>query len=248
VATPPSSPQEQEKVASGLFDFLNSAGAITEQGSMGSTGQSNVGGGGAGAGNTASSSGNAFGGNGAGASGNSFADTGTITINAAKVRTALLGKLEFKDILDSFAASILGGSPRQGISKHDLTLIAAATILQDSNIDEVSFGATRFEIVYKSRGYILAFIPVSFPVRVAVDPQAKALQGEVSIGLPWYRFFLWTLFDTGLLSREIDAVVKTQGVPQQGDSPNDVQRRLFDAVSGLLKDQLGTIGGSIEGN
>ncbi|MBI4087796.1 hypothetical protein HY418_00210 [Candidatus Kaiserbacteria bacterium] len=240
-------------VTATLFDVLTASGAITEEsGGSGTdqgqsipqssgnpdTGTNSVQSDGTGASDGGSSSGNTSGGGG----GTSGGGGGTITIDGAKVRETLLGKLSFKDILDDHAARVRGGLFGNALSNRDIGLMAASTIIGDSNIDEISFGATRLEIVYHSQGYVLGFIPKSFAARISVDPQAVALGSRVNIALPWYRFLLRKLFNTTSLTQEIDAIVKSEGSPREGENAADIKVRLFTDISQLLKKKIGTIG------
>ena len=233
LATPP---PEHTSTANQLFDVLTAGGAITGQSAGGvGSGEGSSGG---------SPSTNGSGGSGAGTSGGSGGSSGTVTINAAKVRETLRGKLSFQQVLEDFAAN--AKSRRRGtLSGNDISLMAASTVLEDANIQEVSFGATRFDIVYRSEGYLIGFIPKSFPVRVSVNPRAVTIEGQVQIALPWYRFFLRRLFDNTSLARDISAIIAEKGVAQEGESATDVQARLFDAISSMLSKKIGTVGSSI---
>lgn len=241
-----------------LFDVLTASGAITEEsGGSGTdqgqgasqtsgspdTGTNSVQSDGSGVSDSGGASGNASGGGGTSGGG-----SGTITIDGARVRETLLGKLSFKDILDDHAARVRGGFFGNALSNRDIGLMAASTIIGDSNIDEVSFGATRFEIVYRSQGYVLGFIPKSFAARISVNPQAVAFEPRVNIALPWYRFLLRKLFNTTSLAQEIDAIVKAEGSPQEGESAADIKVRLFTDISQLLKKKVGTIGVPAQAN
>ena len=213
-------------VASTLFDVLTTSGGITGAASAGgaSTQNSSLPSG-SGAGGSASARGGGGG--------------GVMTIDGAKIRQALLGKLSFKDILERERARVRQNVRGGTLSDRDLGLMAASTAVGDSNIDQISFGATRFEIVYRSQGYLFGFIPKSFRVRVDINPQAG--DTRVAIGLPWYRFFLRTLFDKASLAREIGTIIEADGSPRDGENANDVKARLFDKISLLLQNKVGTL-------
>lgn len=244
-------PGSNTDVESALFDVLTTSGAITEGGgslngfgqdssdSSSATNPDTVGSGNISGGGSYSGSGS--GGGSAGASGGAGGGSGTITIDGAKVREALLGKLSFKDILEDHSARVRRGFYGHALSERDIGLMAASTMLGDSNIEQVSFGATRFEIVYRSQGYLLGFIPKSFPVHIEVNPQAVGFQQRVRIALPWYRFILRRLFDTAMLAQEIDTAIKTEGLPHEAESAMEIRARLFDAVSLIIKKKVGTL-------
>lgn len=165
---------------------------------------------------------------------------GSITIDAAKLRSALRENSSFRQILEDFGARARNGGYQRGLSQRDFGLLAAFTVLEDASIEELTFGATRFGLVYRSRGYLLGFIPKTFSVRIAVNPQTSVVNERVVLNLPWYRFFLRKLFDTQSLVREIEAVVSSDKAIE-GDIASDVQARLFEAVSLLLQEKIGTV-------
>ncbi len=178
-------------------------------------------------------------GSGAGGSNAAASVGGGTTINAAKLRAALRGNDSFRNILEDYSSGYRSGAYRFSPGR-SFGLFGASAILADSNIEELTFGATKFEIVYRSRGYLIGFIPKTFPVRIAIDPQASAAPDRVVLTLPWYRFILRKLFTTSTLAREIDAVVMAD-VPLETDTPADVQARLFDVVSLELQKKVGAV-------
>ena len=214
-------PNDSGGAPASLFDLLVTQGAITGGGTQNPDANSNAGVG-AGGVNAGASSGE------------------ETTINAAKLREALRGKDSFRDILEDYRSGYRAGAYRM-VSARDIGLMGASTVLGDINIDELTFGTTQFEMVYRSRGYLLGFIPKTFPVRIAVSPQASISQERVVLTLPWYRFLLRKLFNTSVLAREIEAIV-TADVRLEHDTPADVQIRLFEAVSLALKQKIGAIG------
>ncbi len=166
--------------------------------------------------------------------------SGVTTIGAAKLRATLRGKDNFRNILDDYSSGYRAGKYRM-LSARDVGLVGASAILEDINIDAITFGATKFEMVYRARGYLIGFIPKTFPVRIAVDPQTTVATDRVVLTLPWYRFLLRKLFTSSVLAREIDAVVVAdERLP--GDTLADVQARLFEEISSTLKKKVGTIG------
>ncbi|PIR83648.1 hypothetical protein COU18_03120 [Candidatus Kaiserbacteria bacterium CG10_big_fil_rev_8_21_14_0_10_51_14] len=160
------------------------------------------------------------------------------TVNAAKLRAAIRGKSSLRDLLDTYSSGYRTGTYR--LSGRGLGLLGASAVMEDANIDELTFGATKFEMVYRSRGYVLGFIPKTFPLRIAVNPQASITSDRVVLTLPWYRFILRKLFKISTLRAEIDSLV-IGDVAQDGDTPADVQARLFDSISFSLQQKVGAI-------
>lgn len=216
-----------------LFNLLVTEGAITGGGtqSASTAGQ-----------NTSNSSANSNAGTGGGANGDASnaSGGGETTIRAAKLRSALRGKDSIRDVLEDYISGYRAGKYRV-LSARDVGLMAASAVLEDTNIDELTFGATKFEMVYRSRGYLLGFIPKTFPVHIAVNPQASVATDRVVLTLPWYRFFLRKLFSISDLAREINAVVIAD-TRIDNDTSSDVQVRLFEAVSLVLKKKAGSVG------
>ena len=235
------SPGVSPKAEATLFAVLSTSGAITGSGAGSASGAASSGGGAG----SSPSSGDAIapvgGGSGVSGSGGGGGGSSFMIIDGAKIRKALLGKLSLKDILDSqrerTRTRLHGGM----LSDQDLGLMAASTAIGDSNIEQITFGATRFQIVYRSEGYLFALIPKSFPVRVDINPQATGGDARVVIGLPWYRFFLRKLFNTMSLAHEIDVIVESDGSPQGGENANEVRARLFDKISAVLQNKIGTV-------
>ncbi|OGG52506.1 hypothetical protein A3H16_03325 [Candidatus Kaiserbacteria bacterium RIFCSPLOWO2_12_FULL_53_8] len=171
----------------------------------------------------------------------------SITVDATKIRAALRDNDGFQAILYDFNASVRDGTYKKALSSHDVGLLAAGTMLGNPNIDEISFGASKFEIVYRSEGYLFALIPRSFPVHVAINPRATLAQDRVIITLPWYRFFLRKFFSTASLASEINTLVVADAQAHEKDIAAYAQARLFESVSRALQRKFGTVGGSIQG-
>jgi hypothetical protein len=161
--------------------------------------------------------------------------TGTVSINGEAVRDTFQNNGELADILRFWR-------PQKNAPASDAErgLIAVSTALRDSNVDAISLTSGAFEIVYRSKGYLLMVIPWSFPVRVTVVPDAATASERVTIKLPWYRFFVRKFFTTDALLRELDAIV-LGSKPEEGD----VIAEVFEAVSNHLKKKVGTISDSI---
>ncbi len=236
-----------------ILSELTASGAITESGGSSSgasnEGTSNTSASSTGTTTAASGGSNANGGTSVVGGGSSASATGggTITLDGAKVRATLLGQLSFKDALDEQAARVQNGYYGATLTDQEVGLMAASTIVGDANIEQVTFGATRFEIVYRTQGFLFAIIPIPMPVRVAVDPQATGLEQEVTVTLPWYQFFVRRLFDTTALKQEIAVIVQTQGTPSEGETATQVKARLFTAVSLDIQRKIGTLSTPEEG-
>ena len=162
----------------------------------------------------------------------------SIRVIGAKVRQAFANNLNLKDFLNYWRK----GSGKA--SEKDLSLIAASTALRDANVQEISFTASAFEIVYRSRGYLLGFIPWSFPVTVKVIPEATALEERVVIRLPWYSFFVRKFFTKGGLQKDVNEVM-VEAKEKNPDPDADENVVLFDAVSEYLRQKVGTVAESV---
>lgn len=162
----------------------------------------------------------------------------SIRIIGSKVREALSADIDLREIFSYW---------RKGVGKaseSELGLIAASTALRDSNVQEVAFTASSFEIVYRSRGYLLAIIPWSFPVRVMVIPSAPTLEERVSVKLPWYRFFVRKFFTVPRLQKDIDELL-TKTKEENTNSDIDETMLLFEATSAFLRAKVGTVADSL---
>ena len=174
-------------------------------------------------------------------SGNLSEDTSAgIRIVGANVRGSLRSNGIFLRMLAD-----LGGFGAHAQTRADVGLIAASTALTNSNIEEVFFKLHEFIVTYRSRGYLLGFVPVSYTVRVTVNPELTAAD-RVKIKLPWYRFFLRKLFSPDALARDINAIVAAHiqnSDPEQNLSAQQAQ--LFVAVANLLKSKIDVVEESV---
>jgi uncharacterized membrane protein YgcG len=162
---------------------------------------------------------------------------GSVTIDGEGVRNYFRGKYDLQELLLGWRA---GTDAR--LSARGLGYIAASTALRDRNVDGVSFTADRFDIRYRSRGYLLAIIPITFPVRVSVVPEAAA--GRVTVQLPWYRFFVREFFTARGLADDIDAVIGAE-VGKNTATDADLKAALFLAVADYLRTKVGTVAGTV---
>lgn len=161
----------------------------------------------------------------------------SVRIIGERVRQVLSSDIDLREILSYWRK----GSGKA--SDEELGLIAASTALRDTNIQEITFGGSNFEIVYRSRGYLLAVIPWSFPVRLTVIPEAPVIEERVQVKLPWYRFFVRKFFTVRGLQRDIDEMLTRTTEGMDGDS--DQTTLLFEATSQFLRQRVGTVADSV---
>lgn len=163
---------------------------------------------------------------------------GSVVINGDSVRKYFRGRYDLQELLLGWRA----GSDRLGAG--GLGYIAASTALRDSNVDSVSFTADRFDIAYRSRGYLFTFIPMTFPVRVTVIPEAAS--GRVVVKLPWYRFFVREFFTARGLAEDIEFVIQEELKKIFADDA-DLKPILFAAVADYLRTKVGTVSDTVSG-
>lgn len=159
---------------------------------------------------------------------------GSITVDGEGVRRALRGKYDLQELL-------LGWRESKGLSAGGLGYVAASTALRDRNVDAVSFTAERFDIRYRSRGYLFSIIPITFPVRIGVIPQAS--DGRVTVKLPWYRFFVREFFTARGLADDVDAIVQAEIEKAAG---TDLTAALFLVVAEYVRAKVGTVGDTVQ--
>ena len=163
---------------------------------------------------------------------------GSVIVNGSDVRKYFRGRYDLQELLLGWRA----GSGRLGPG--GLGYIAASTALRDSNVDSISFTADRFDITYRSRGYLFTFIPMTFPVRVSVIPEASS--GRVSVKLPWYRFVVRELFTARGLADSIEGVIQ-ETLKNNVAADVDLKPVLFAAVSDYLRTKVGTVSDTVSG-
>lgn len=161
---------------------------------------------------------------------------GYVRIVASRVRDIFRENNTFSEFLTFWKRGT-------GASARERGLIAVSTAVRDSNFEEATFTATRVDIVYRSRGYLLGFLPWSFPVRVSIIPAASTLEERVTVKLPWYRWFLRTFFSRQNLAREIDEAL--QSAYKAADPNDDLASVTFEAATDFLRKKVGTIGDTI---
>ena len=180
------------------------------------------------------------GGGGGSANGRISENTAGIRIVGTKVRSSLRTSGVFLRMLAD-----IGGFGGQAQTRADVGLVAASTALTNSNIEEVFFKLHEFTISYRSRGYLLGFVPVSFTVKVTVNPELQSAD-RVRVTLPWYRFFLRKLFSTDTLTRDIGGVVASHiQNPDRDPEASADQAKLFVAVADFLKSKIDVVEESV---
>lgn len=172
-----------------------------------------------------------------GGAGNSSVGGVSVRIIGDRVRDALASDIDLREILSYWRK----GSGKA--SDAELGLIAASTALRDTNVQEITFGDANFEIVYRSRGYLLAIIPWSFPVRLTVIPDAPVIEERVQVKLPWYRFFVRKFFTVKGLQGDIDELLTKTREGMNGDS--DPTAVFFEATAQFLRQKVGTVADSV---
>lgn len=168
-------------------------------------------------------------------SGSSGASDG-IFIDGAKVRAALSGKGILRVTLRAYRA---GGV----LSNSDLGLIGASTILKNPALESAFISLTRFDITYRSQGYLLGFLPVSFPVKISVNPAGATVAERVTIKFPWYSFFLRKFVSKPGLANDIDAIITKDADPSVDRS--QVQVQIFTDVSVMLQSRVDSVEESV---
>lgn len=166
---------------------------------------------------------------------------GSLRIVARSVRETLAEHFDLKEFLGFWRRA-----SDSGLGGREYGLIAASTILRDSDVQEILFTASKVEITYRSRGYLLAVIPWTFPVTVGITPTASILEDRITVKLPWYRFFVREFFTVSGLQRELDEVLQTtlKDPQNQGD---DVTALVFETTISFLKRKVGTVSDTVQG-
>lgn len=172
---------------------------------------------------------------------------GGIVVNGSRVRSFLRKDPDIDEVLRYWKIGKGKKRPDGKTSKDRLTpgeyyaLIAATIAADDERFEQVRFNASDFEVTYRSRGALFAFIPWSFPVRVNVVPHAA--HERVTVGFPWYHWFVREYFTREGLSQEID--IALNAIIAGAEEGEDMQGELLDAVTQLLRQKVQTITNSI---
>lgn len=159
----------------------------------------------------------------------------SIHISGSLVRDVLKKKEIEKIVLEGWDPknpdlNIINWIPK---TKGDLSIIAAASMVRDANIQSVTLLLDRIELTYRFKGYLLYLIPFNFNALIRVNPLAQS--GErVSVSYPWYQWFLWKPLSkselAGLLEVEVTDVLN---LPLESELER--QGRLFGAVADALR-------------
>ena len=127
----------------------------------------------------------------------------------------------------------------------DLRDYAFGVISDDEGVEEINFTGKRVEMLHKQHGHILAFVPVTFDVRVVVHAD-----GEVEINYPWYSVI--TIDNKTAVETElkiaIDTVrseatvgfVKAEGKPLEPKFSARESAEIVSAIHSVLWTKLGT--------
>lgn len=162
-----------------------------------------------------------------------------VFINAAKVRAALKGKGVLRVTLRAFGER--GGA----LSTSDFALVGASSALKNPAMESAFISLSRFAIAYRSQGYLFAVVPLSFTVRISVNPRAEALRDRVEVRFPWYSFFLRKFVSRDGLARDIHDILTRDFDPSL--EPSEAQARLFTDVSVMLQNRADTFEESVTG-
>ncbi len=162
---------------------------------------------------------------------------GSLIIDGSRVREAISEIIDLDDLLQNWRAGKTGALTARGYG-----IVAASTALRDSNVQTISFTADTFEIIYRSRGYLLSLFPMTFPVRIAVVPEASS--NRVTVRLPWYRFFVREFFTIPVLTADIEAVVSAS-IKANTKPGSDLKAVIFEAVADHLRRKVGTISNTV---
>lgn len=128
-------------------------------------------------------------------------------------------------------------------SQEDIALVVAAHTFKDQNLEEVIFSLGTVSIAYRARGRLFAVIPLTYRVRLSLNPATDTPEERVVVRFPWYKFFLQTYVSKPVLQRELDFVVTN--IIRESPITADTQARIFSVVSLALSERFDTVEGSI---
>ena len=106
-----------------------------------------------------------------------------------------------------FLASVK--SHRDVKSEQELENFAQGVLLNDENIESLSFNYQKIEFEYKSQGRLFGFIPISYRQSVTVDVEAEG-EERVKVKFPWYHFLLAKGVTEGELDADISAAIGSE--------------------------------------
>ena len=166
----------------------------------------------------------------------------SIVMDGRKVRDAFGNSLSVKDILKFWKKTEDRQKRGARLSTGEYyALVAAELAMDDARLDGAAFSATQFQVTYRSRGSLFAFIPISFPVLVTVT--MSQTESDVAVKLPWYHSFVREYFTRDSLASEIKTVVEDERKIE--NATEALQLRMFTAVANFLRQKVRTISDSI---
>jgi hypothetical protein len=161
----------------------------------------------------------------------------SIRLSAEKLRAALkargVGKLELEDLLG-----------RRFQSKKDFALVAASSVLENEAIQDIQLTLHSLSLTYRAEGRLFAVFPLSYPVKLDIDPRAATREGRVIVTFPWYRFFLQTFVSRSELQTLIDSAMEPIAQGEQ-DSVH-AKTSLLLAVTNAIESRFDTVQGSLK--
>ena len=169
---------------------------------------------------------------------------GSFIISGSKLRAALIAKgitainVAGWDYDDAFYTDDSAGYLREAsLTPEDVAVIASAAVFNDQHIEQVTLSGDRLSITYKTKGWLLYFIPITFTVTLNINAAEQSPQDRVIAIYPWYRIFTWLPISPNELAADINAAIV--GNNAAGLSSSETQARLFSQVSTLLKTRAG---------
>lgn len=166
-----------------------------------------------------------------------------IVIDGARVRGIFGNSVSVQDVLAMWKTSAERQKRGKSVTTGQYYALIAATLAEDdARLDRAEFTNVHLEITYRSRGALFYIIPWSFPVTVSIAMDPKKSE-RVSVGFPWYHWFLREYFTRESLAQEVGGVI-AQEEAKSGD-PETMQVRLFISLAGFLKQKVRTISDSI---
>jgi hypothetical protein len=119
------------------------------------------------------------------------------------------------------------------IDTSDLAVIAATVVFRNQNIESVSIDGSTIGITYRTKGWLLWFIPIRFTVSLSINASGTTDSERVRLSYPWYRLITWLPVSPNELAANLNAAII--GIQAAGLSTETTQARLFTYVGSLLK-------------
>lgn len=162
---------------------------------------------------------------------------GTITISAKKAREALksrgVSRLSLSDLLNS-----------KFFTREDFTIVAASKILENKTIEEVILTLDTLTLTYSAEGRLFAVFPLSYPIKLTINPNLDTREKRVQVSFPWYRFFLQTFVSKSELQKQLDSAIGQAIVG--ADAGADVKTKVLVAVTQTIESRFDTVEGSVK--